>query len=128
MNSQFTSHYFKIEIPELENRELLDKDLYFKIYGIENERPLVRINNNFYEGRWCFQKSFIIFTKNNNKIPELSVQSSKLFFVEKKKEKIKTIELKKISKSKKKFYNNIVVSKKLKLYRIPLIVKQTLDF
>lgn len=123
MISNINLQYLKLEIPELENRELLSEHFCFKIYGIEKERPLIRINNNFYQGKWILKKNFIIFTRKETKIPQLYVQKDTFLFEDSLKVKIKKIRFKKELKSSNKNLECVATNKKLKLYRLPLIVK-----
>jgi hypothetical protein len=121
--SQIVANHLKIEIPEFENRESICENFYFKIYGIEKERPLIRINNNFYQGKWVLIKNFVIFTRKNFHIPGLSFTTDDFLFTEKNKIKIKKIKLKKNLTSFK--LNNISSCKKLRLYRLPLTIKSS---
>ena len=56
MGLDFSPHFFQIEIPELENREVVHKNVSFKIFGLDSERPIIRMNNYFYQGKWVFGK------------------------------------------------------------------------
>jgi hypothetical protein len=118
MKVNFFSNYLKIEIPEFEDRNSSEKIGYFRIYGIEKERPLIRINNYFFQGRWVKKKNFVIFTRKKIEFLNCISNSSSPLFKEKKKFKIKLIKLKKNNTNSKNFF----VSKKLRLYKIPLIV------
>jgi hypothetical protein len=123
MKVNFFSNYLKIEIPEFEDRNSCEKISYFKIYGIEKERPLIRINNYFFQGRWVKKQNFLIFTRKKIEFLNLISNSSSPLFKEKKKLKIKLIKLKKNYKKNKGYSKNFFVSKKLRLYKIPLVVK-----
>jgi len=123
MKVNFFSNYLKIEIPEFEDRNSCEKISYFKIYGIEKERPLIRINNYFFQGRWVKKQNFLIFTRKKIEFLNLISNSSSPLFKEKKKLKIKLIKLKKNFKKNKGYSKNFFVSKKLRLYKIPLVVK-----
>ena len=61
MKVNFFSNYLKIEIPEFEDRNSCEKISYFKIYGIEKERPLIRINNYFFQGCLLGMDLFIYY-------------------------------------------------------------------
>lgn len=129
MGLDFSSHFFQIEIPELENREVTHKKVSFKIFGLESERPLIRMNNYFYQGKWVFGKNFIIFQSKNTKLSEFTIKSN--FFVfpkNKKKTKIKTIAIDKNQLNWSPSPKYIITSKKLRLYRIPLLVKCLRDY
>ena len=115
------SQYLIIEIPEFENREIIGNDIYFKIYGIEKERPLVRINSSLYEGKWFFRKGFLIFTKKDIKLSKLPLRPNHSTFFWGS-SKIRKIELGKSLKSSRLGFNYNVCYKKLRLYRIPLII------
>jgi hypothetical protein len=123
MNVDFFSNYLKIEIPEFEDRNSNEKIGYFKIYGIEKERPLIRINNYFYQGRWVKKKNFVIFTRKKIEFLKLISNSNSSLFKEKKKFKIKLIKLKKNFKKNNTDSKNFFSSKKLRLYKIPLVIK-----
>ena len=118
-----TPQYLKLEVPELENRESLSEHFNFKIYGIEKERPLIRINNNFYQGKWIVKKNFIVFTKKETTISNLLVQMDPFLFEDSLKVKIRKIKLKKEIKSSDKNLETFATNKKLRLYRLPLIIK-----
>lgn len=123
MESTFSPHFFQIEIPEFENREIIHKNIFFKIIGLESERPLIRINNHFYEGKWVSGKNFIILPSKNTKVPELTIKSKCIFFPKNtKKIKIKTISIKKDRITQFPTSDYIITGKKLRLYRIPLVV------
>ena len=121
--TNINSQYLKLEVPELENRESLSEHFNFKIYGIEKERPLIRINNNFYQGKWIVKKNFIVFTKKETTISNLLVQMDPFLFEDSLKVKIRKIKLKKEIKSSDKNLETFATNKKLRLYRLPLIIK-----
>jgi hypothetical protein len=123
MMTNINSQYLKLEVPELENRESLSEHFNFKIYGIEKERPLIRINNNFYQGKWIVKKNFIVFTKKETTISNLLVQMDPFLFEDSLKVKIRKIKLKKEIKSSDKNLETFATNKKLRLYRLPLIIK-----
>ena len=123
MKTESAFNYLKIEIPEYDDRISSQKIGYFKIYGIEKERPLIRINNCFVQGRWIKKKNFIILTRKNIKFLDLISNSESSIFEERKKMKIKFIKLKKKVKNDDIDSENFFISKKLKLYKLPLIVK-----
>ena len=123
MKTETVLNYLKIEIPEYDDRISSQKIEYFQIYGIEKERPLIRINNCFFQGRWVKKKNFIIFTRKKIKFLDFLSKSDSSIFEKKKKLKIKFIKLKKKFKNKNFKPNNFFVSKKLRLYKLPLIVK-----
>lgn len=123
MESTFSPHFFQIEIPELENREIIHKNIFFNIIGLESERPLIRINNHFYQGKWVSGKNFIILPSKNTKVPELTIKSRYFFFPKNtKKTKIKKISINKDRITQCPTSEYIIIGKKLRLYRIPLVV------
>ena len=121
MVSTSDSNYIKIELPSQEN--LNNQIFLFKIYGIEQDRPLVRINNLFYQGKWICKKNFVIFTENKTKIFETLLKTKSVFFKKRKRVKIKIIDLNTSIEKKKFDSENSIVCKKLKLYRIPVLIK-----
>lgn len=123
MASDQTLRFVKIEIPEFEDREMVDKNLCFQIYGLEQERPLVRINNSFYQGKWYPENNFVIFSEKKIEIPTIPVQIDPVLFEEKKKTKIKIIKLKTDSRINNSNQQNQNILKKLRLFRIPIIVR-----
>jgi len=126
MNLNFLIHYVEFEIPELEDREMVGRSFFLKIHGIEYERPLIRINNKLYEGKWVLKNSYFVFSKENTKLPSLQVNIDRTLFEKNPKIKVKIIELKKNLNSKKIYSNSSICSKKLKLYRIPLTLNSKL--
>ena len=123
MVSDQNIHFVKIEIPEFEDREMIDKNLCFQIYGLEQERPLVRINNSFYQGKWFPENNFVIFSEKKIEIFNIPIQIDPKLFEEKKKTKIKIIKLKTDSRINSSNQEDQSIHKKLRLFRIPLIVR-----
>jgi hypothetical protein len=74
-----------IEIPEFEGLILTDKFSKFKIIGIETEKPIIRLDNYIFEGKWYydsnsvffFQKKETTFLNWNQKIRPLIFSKSK---------------------------------------------------
>merc|ERR1711865_1135936 len=90
------------EIPELENREPVGKSFFLKIHGIEHERPLVRINNKYYQGKWILKNNFVVFSKKKINLLGLTVHTDNSLFERKPKIKKKKKKKKKKQKSPKK--------------------------
>lgn len=124
MIAELPFQYLEMEIPELEDREIVGKSFFLKIHGIEHERPLVRINNKYYQGKWILKNNFVVFSKKKINLLGLTVHTDNSLFERKPKIKIKTIELKKNLKSTKIHSKNTMCSKKLKLYRLPMIIRR----
>jgi len=56
-----TIETFILEFPELEGKINHKKFSFFKIYGVNSEKPIVRMNNCIYEGRWLLSEKFPFF-------------------------------------------------------------------
>jgi hypothetical protein len=101
-----TKKHFSLEIPEFEGFYLTDDIYIFRIYGIESEKPIVRINQFLFEGKWIFLQFMPIILSERylgNNDDELQKKSKKQC---------------KISKL---CLND--EKKVLRLYRIPLLIK-----
>jgi len=129
MSLNCPSRYFKIEIPEFEGRKTIYTHFFLKIFGIELERPLIRINNDFYHGKWILEKNYVIFNSRNTKTSEIINKPTCFFFQRnEKKTGIKKILVEKNQKTRNLYSSDIIGCKKLRLYRIPMVVKAMNDF
>ena len=124
MSLNCPSRHFKIEIPEFEGRKTTYSHLFLKIFGIESERPLIRINNDFYHGKWILEKNYIIFNSKNTKTSDIiNKPTYSCFQINGKKTKMKKMLVKKNQKARNLYSGDIIACKKLRLYRIPMIAK-----
>ncbi|AEA38760.1 hypothetical protein CPARA_1gp102 (nucleomorph) [Cryptomonas paramecium] len=111
--------YLIIDVPELEKKNFLFSNVIFKIFGIESERPVLRLNNFLFESKWYIPTESFIFLKTKKldnfcnlfySIEQKSFLSSFSFF------NYYSQKSKQYSKQKKTF-----VRKCLRLYRIPFL-------
>jgi len=110
--------YIVLEIPEFRGMNLTDKIKKIKITGFETEKPIVRLDNYVFQGKWYLNTNSIFFSisKNIEKINEKTFLS--------------ILKLKNKSKNKKKskffsksgFLNQFgfFLKKRLRLYRLSL--------
>nr|UXY86723.1 general transcription factor 3C polypeptide 6 [Cryptomonas paramecium] len=111
--------YLIIDIPELEKKNFLFSNIIFKIFGIESEKPILRLNNFLFESKWYIPTENFIFLKTKKSdnfcnfscsIEQKSFLSSSEFF------NYYSYKSKQYSKQKKTF-----IRKCLRLYRIPFL-------
>jgi hypothetical protein len=110
-----------IEIPEFESLILTDKFSTFKITGIETEKPIIRLDNFLFEGKWYYNKDPIFFFKKKEK--SLLQSNFKNFLISNNKNKFSEQKLKIFSLNDHKNLN-LISHKRLRLFRIPLIFSE----
>ncbi|ABW97900.1 hypothetical protein HAN_1g55 (nucleomorph) [Hemiselmis andersenii] len=110
--------YVILEIPEFKGMNVADKFKKIKITGLETEKPIVRIDNFVFQGKWYFNNNsiFFSFSKNVEKINEDRKKFFSLFRL-KRKNKNKSSFVSKLG-----FSNQLgfFLKKRLRLYRLSL--------
>jgi hypothetical protein len=114
MLKKCVKEYVFLEIPEFQKKGIGNSFIYFKILGLNSERPIVRLDNSLFEGKWYnFNSSSFLFS--NKKIIKINNYFLNQFLFTKNSasynsKKINNFELLKIN----------CIKKRLRLYRIPL--------
>jgi len=99
-----------LEIPEFEGFFLDEKIKAMRLYGLDSEKPLLRLNNFLFEGKWIFfLYNPILFSRH--------IENKKM----NKKKFISNVFIKKYFKIDKHRFS--VEKKILRFYRIPLLIK-----
>jgi len=118
-----SSQILVIEIPEFEGNENHENFSSFKIYGIESEKPVVRINENIFEGKWFSPSTFSLFFTEKKNLSSDNFLKEKIIYEPDKKNYGKFKKLKILNKHKAlKIYQSLL-PKRLRLYRLPLCIK-----
>nr|UXY87632.1 hypothetical protein CcurKRNrm1_p102 [Cryptomonas curvata] len=114
--------YVFLEIPEFQKNGIGNSVIFFKIFGINSERPIIRLDNTLFEGKWynVNDSSFLLINKKKNQIDDCLLNQflfiGNSFFIKNSfkfnSKKTNNFEL----------LNVNCIKKRLRLYRIPLIV------
>nr|UXY87144.1 hypothetical protein 1634Bnrm1_p104 [Cryptomonas sp.] len=123
MYSKEEVKYIILEIPEFEKILIPDKIVYFNIFGIFSEKPVLRIDNLLFEGKWYVCMHSSAFYSKEVKTNVNNEDTSKLFLFsednprEKNNSKFDLIKLNCLHLT-----SNNFIGKRLRLYRIPLLI------
>jgi len=114
----FHKTYVILEIPEFKGMNLTNKFNKIKITGIETEKPIVRLDNFVFQGKWYSSNNSIFYSIYKN--PEnIKIKKEKFFSF---------LELKSKNKKNSKFLSNLshsnqfgfFLKKRLRLFRISM--------
>ncbi|AFP65414.1 hypothetical protein CMESO_241 (nucleomorph) [Chroomonas mesostigmatica CCMP1168] len=114
--------YLTIEIPEFDEITFTEKFTFIRITGIESEKPILRLNNYLFEGKWFHSPaSTFVFSKEKINLFQSEKKTFSIdFFCDK---KLKNLQQKfKILNSE--FLSEpfgFFLYKRLRLHRIPLV-------
>jgi len=110
-----------VEIPEFEGFFLDEKVKAMRLYGVESEKPLLRLNNFLFEGKWIFfLYKPLLFSKQIEKNKKKIKKNFILNFAKKNEKFTSNVFLKKYFKSDKNIFS--IEKKTLRFYRIPLLI------
>jgi hypothetical protein len=111
-----------VEIPEFEGFFLNERVKVIRLYGVESEKPLLRLNNFLFEGKWVFfLYKPLLFSKQIEKNKKRKIRRKIILnFVEKNEKFTSKVFFKKYLKSDKNIFS--IEKKILRFYRIPLLI------
>jgi hypothetical protein len=112
-----------VEIPEFEGFFLDEKVKVMRLYGVESEKPLLRLNNFLFEGKWIFfLYRPMLFSKQIENKKERKIRKNFILNFLKKNDKFtENVFFKKNFKIDKNIFS--IEKKILRFYRIPLLIK-----
>ena len=116
--------FLLLEIPEFEKNEFPEKIYSFNILGLNSEKPIVRIDNMLFEGKWyiCIDSSLFFIQKLTPlNYYECSPFFQLTFFFNTRKKKQSSFRKIKINYWRN--LNNKFIKKRLRLHRIPLLIE-----
>ena len=75
------TQFIFIEIPEFEKNGITSPIIFFNIFGINSEKPVVRLDNFLFEGKWHIHNTSLFLAMTNRAISKNSSYSPQFFFV-----------------------------------------------
>ena len=111
-----------LEIPEFEKNVIASSIILFNIVGIQSERPIVRLDNFLFEGKWYNYNSSSFYFSNKKKDYEKNYNSNHFFFIGNSFFTTSLSNFKFIKSNNFDLLNINCIKKRLRLFRIPLII------
>jgi len=109
-----------MEIPEFESNEFHKKFSFFKIYGMESEKPIVRMNEYIFEGKWFFSSSSPFYFTSK----QFYEFGKKKFYLMNHRNNKNSPENRNLSKCQISKIQKSLLQKRLRLHRLPLFINQ----
>ena len=114
--------YILLEIPEFEKNIIASSVVFFNIFGINSEKPVVRLDNFLFEGKWYYYNSSSFFFSNKKKSYKNSCNNNHSFFTGNSFFRNSSNDLNFIKNNNFKLLNVNCIKKRLRLFRIPLVI------
>nr|UXY88131.1 hypothetical protein Cry52Nrm1_p107 [Cryptomonas curvata] len=116
------SQFIFIEIPEFEKNGITSPIIFFNIFGINSEKPVIRLDNLLFEGKWYNCNNSLILGMTNKSITKNDSYSPQFFFIGSSFFTNDSTDYNKVKLNNFQLMNVNCIKKSLRLYRIPLLI------
>jgi hypothetical protein len=116
------SQFIFIEIPEFEKNGMTSPIIFFNIFGINSEKPIIRLDNFLFEGKWHNYSTSLFLGMTNKTNTKNSSYSPQFFFMGNSFFTNESTNYNKVKLNNFQLMNINCIKKSLRLYRIPLLI------